>query len=113
LSLYADYVREINCGRNIVEVDKVWFLTYYVHKDIRECYIEDMYIHPRYRNGGLCFKILNGIQDTAKKMGCTQLTHAIVKKHKNFEGIKLISEKFGFVQCHETDKEVYFAKEIA
>lgn len=112
MSLYSEYVREINCGREIIEVDKVFFLTYIIHTDIKECYIEDMYIRPRYRNGGLCFKILKDVQDLAKKRGCTVLTHGIVRKHKNFDTIKTISEKFGFVQCHETETEVYFAKDI-
>lgn len=113
MSLYSEYIAELNCGREIVEVDKVWFIAYMIHTDIKECYIEDMYIRPRYRNRGLCFKILSSLEDIAKKRGCTQLTHAIVKKHKAFETIKFISEKYGFVQCHENDTEVYFAKEIA
>jgi GNAT superfamily N-acetyltransferase len=112
MSLYSEYVKEIGCGRDVIEIDKVAFVTYFIHLDIKECYIEDMYIRPRYRNGGLCFKILKNVEDIARKKGCTNLTHGIVKSHKNFEMIKLISEKYGFVQCHTTETEVYLAKEI-
>lgn len=112
MSLYSEYVKELCCGRDVIEIDKVAFVTYYIHTDIKECYIEDMYIRPRYRNGGLCFKILKNVEDIARKKGCTVLTHGIVKKHKGFETVKLISEKYGFKFILETETEVYFAKDI-
>jgi GNAT superfamily N-acetyltransferase len=112
MSLYSEYVKELECGRDIIEIDKVAFVTYFIHTDTKECYIEDMYIRPRYRNGGLCFKILKNVEDIAKKKGCTELTHGIVKAHKDHKTIKLISEKYGFRFVHETETEVYFAKEI-
>ena len=112
MSLYSEYVREISCGREVMEVDKVYFVTYFIHLDIKECYIEDMYIRPRYRNGGLCFKVLKTVEDIARKKGCTMFTHGIVKTHKNFEVIKIMSEKYGFKYIYESETEVYFAKDI-
>jgi GNAT superfamily N-acetyltransferase len=112
MSLYSDYIREISCGREIIEIEGIAFATYFIHTDLKECYIEDMYIRPRYRNGGMLSKLLSDIERFAKEKGCTTLTHGVVKTHKKFREVRAISRLNGFKEVHETETEVYFAREI-
>ena len=112
MSLYSEYIREIGCGREVLEIEGVAFATYYIHTEQKECYIEDMYIRPRYRNGGMLTKLLSDVERFAKDKGCIVLTHGVVKKHRKFDQVKSISHIHGFKEVHETETEVYFARDI-
>lgn len=114
MSLFSDYIEEIDCGRKIIELPGVAFATYFIHKEIGECYIEDLYIAPDFRCNGYLTKIMNSITEIAKFHGCKVVTHGIVKTHKNKDSVQEISARlFGFKKHSETDTDINFIKEIA
>ncbi|MGE3608006.1 MAG: GNAT family N-acetyltransferase [Bacteriovoracaceae bacterium] len=110
MSLYADYINEIDCGRKIIESND-YFVAYFIHPH-GECYIEDMYIIPEKRKSGLCFEILRSIEEIAKSNNCKILSHAIVKTHKNKDHVEGASVAFGFKFHSETETEKNFIKEL-
>jgi GNAT superfamily N-acetyltransferase len=82
MSLYSDYIRETKEGRDIIEIDNVAFVTFYIHTENKECYIEEMYVRPRYRKQGIAFKLLLDVKRMAREKNCI-----LIKKHsrvKNF-----------------------------
>lgn len=81
MSLFSDYIRESGAGRHVIEINGVAFVTYFVHTETKECYIEEMYVHPRYRNRGLGFKLLRDVAREAKGAGCVKVRrHSRIKK---------------------------------
>lgn len=113
MSLFSDYINEIDCGRRIIELPDVAFATFYIHQDLKECYIEDLFISKEYRSKGILSALIKQITDLAKEHGCDKLTHGIVNKNKNKNKVEEISRKlFGFKPYSETENEKNFIKEL-
>lgn len=87
MSLYSDYIREFKGGRQIIEIDNVAFVTFYIHTESKECYIEEMYIRPRYRKQGLAEKLINDVKRMSRESGCILIKkHSRVKRCLKLEG---------------------------
>lgn len=109
-SLYAKYIKELNCGRDIIEIDSVGFISFYIHPD--QIYIEDTYIKPDHRNGLIFKSLFNQVFDLAKGRGISILTHAIVKTHSDFEKMEARSMRYGFKKVGETETECCYLRSL-
>ena len=110
MSLYSEYVKELDCGREIVEIEDVGFISYYRHPD--QIYIEDTYIRPEHRNGLIFQSLFDQVCDVAKKYQINSLTHAIVKTHSDFGKMEQRSKRFGFEKVGETATECLYARSL-
>ena len=109
-SLYAKYVKELDCGRDIIEIDNVGFISYYKHPN--EIYIEDTYIVPEKRDGLVFKELFDMVFNVAKQNSVNLLTHGIVKTHSDFNKMEQRSKKFGFVKVGETDTDCLYARSL-
>ncbi len=107
--LYAKYVNEVKCGRDIYEIPSIGFIAYYRHPD--QIYIEDTYVIPEIRKGGEMFlKLFNHVVALAKKHSIDTLSHSIVKKHSGFDKMEKGTLRFGFVKIGENETECFYTK---
>jgi len=107
--LYAKYVNEVKCGRDIYEIPSIGFIAYYRHPD--QIYIEDTYVIPEIRKGGEMFlKLFNHVVALAKKHSIDTLSHSIVKKHSGFDKMEKRTLRFGFVKIGENATECFYTK---
>lgn len=109
MSLYAQYIDELKCGREIIEDDKS-FIVYYRHPD--QVYIEDTYVSPEFRNGETFRGLFNKILEVAKKHSIDIITHAIVKTHADFDKMEKRSIRYGFKKVGETDTECLYLRRL-
>lgn len=110
MSLYAEYVKEVDCGRDIIEIEDVGFISYYRHPD--QIYIEDVYLKPQHRDGKTFERLFNDILDIALKYNIKCITHAIVKTHSDFSKMEARSKKFGFEKVGENDTECCYLRRL-
>lgn len=79
-SLYGMYIAERE-DKDIIESDK-GFATYKLF-DNGECYIQDLYIVPGYRQSGFATEMTNKIVDIAKERGCHTLIGSVCSDDKS------------------------------
>lgn len=111
MSLYFQYVKELTCGRDIIEIDNVGFITYCVHPD--QIYIEDTYVLPEHRNGLIFKSLFDQIVDIAKGNNLNVITHDIAKAHSDFDKMERRSLRYGFKKLCENETECSYMKELS
>lgn len=109
-SLYLEYVKEVGCGRDIIEIKGIGFISYFKHPD--QIYIEDTYVRPKYRNGSIFKELFDQICEVAKKYSIDTITHAIVKTHSDFKKMEMRSLKYGFKKVGETETECCYLRSL-
>lgn len=111
MSLFKQYLEEVNVGRHCIEIDDAAFVHYSLHEN-EELYIDDMYIAPGARSLGMCRLLIGLIEREAKLHKCKIVSYHVQKLNK---GAGLIIEKsaaFGFKLIKQDEKEFTFIKEI-
>ncbi len=112
MSLFSDYISEIKCGRNILEIDGKGFVAWIIHKDIGECYIEDMYVDPYFRNKGIFKMLYDYVCMDGKSKDCKIITHSISKKNNAQGRVLEITGTKGYKVARETENEIFYSKEL-
>jgi GNAT superfamily N-acetyltransferase len=112
MSLYSDYVNEVKGGREIIEIDDKAFISFFVHKNLGECYIEDFYIIPSLRGTDLINQLLGRVETTAREFNCNVLTFSVLKTHEFLVKMLERASRYGFKNIGENENEIYFLKEL-
>lgn len=79
VSFYADYIAEHTHGE-VIETDR-GFVTY-VFTPENTCYIQEIYVAPRYRKSGAGGDFLAQIEGLAKQRGCKKVLGSVVPSAK-------------------------------
>lgn len=74
MSLYAEFIKERE-NKEIVETEN-GFATYKIFEN-GECYLQDIYVSPEYRQSGLATTMANHICVIAKERGCNKLIGSV------------------------------------
>lgn len=79
MNMYKQYLEERTPGSS-VEFNDHGFATYHIKdtQEGKECYIEDIYVEPDYRNSKEASKLANIIIEKAKKAECNFITGSVV-----------------------------------
>lgn len=92
-SLHALYIQE-RLGKHIIENEK-GFATYYFVND--GCYIEDIFVHPDFRNQGVAATMADVISDCARAKGCRKLYGSVVPSANGSTDSMKVLLAYGFV----------------
>lgn len=74
MSLYGDYIKERE-NKDIIESDK-GFATYTIYPN-GECYLQDLYVVPAYRQTGLASNMADKIVEIAREANCNTLIGSV------------------------------------
>jgi GNAT superfamily N-acetyltransferase len=108
MSHYADYLNETG-SKHILE-DASGFATY--HLVGKECYIEDIYVAPVFRQQKVASQFAQQIESIAKVAGCTHLTGSVNTTAKNPTQSMKVLLAYGFKLLRSEPKTIWFVKEI-
>lgn len=112
MSLYADYVNEVGGGREIFEVDGKAFISYFIHKNDGELFIEDFYIKPEFRGSEMVKTLLEKIDITAREYGLLHITFCVLKSHSFLSKMLGRATRYGYHLAGDNETEIYFIKEV-
>ncbi len=108
MSLYADYLAEIT--QKHMEESPTGFAIYQFFG--KECYIEDIYVLPEYRQTKEASRLADLIAVKAKALGCTHLTGTTDARSKSVERSNRVLEAYGMKLYKKDGPVSYFTKEI-
>jgi GNAT superfamily N-acetyltransferase len=109
MSLYADYILERE-NKLIVEDHRGFAVYSFVSED--QCYIQDIYVHPTYREYGIASSFANQIAQMAKERGCTKLLGSVCPEAKNSTESMQVLLAYGFKLASCKDNFILFIKEL-
>jgi GNAT superfamily N-acetyltransferase len=107
-SLYAMYLLERE-GKYTVESDR-GFLTYSFFED--KCYLENLFVHPDYRNTHEASKMADKVAEIAKTKGCKKLIGSVVPSTRNSDDSIKVLQAYGFKLDSSTNNYIIFTKDI-
>jgi GNAT superfamily N-acetyltransferase len=108
MSLFAEYLRERE-GKEIVESDR-GFATFQVLNN--ECYIEDIYVVPEYRQTGEAAKMANQIAEQAKTRGCVRLLGSVVPTARGSTTSLKVLLAYGFRLLRSDNNFIVLSKDL-
>lgn len=109
MSLYAEYIKERE-NKEIIESDK-GFATYKILKN-GECYLQDIYVRPQYRNTELATEMTNQVYNIAKERGCTKLVGSVCVDANNCSLGMKFALKYGFLIYSIQGNMIFLVKNI-
>lgn len=110
-SLYALYINERE-NYEIVESEK-GFATYKIFPENKECYIRDIYVHPKFRDQKIASKMADEIAIMAKEKGCTHLTGSVDTNTNGSTTSVSVLLSYGFKIMKTNYSAILFIKELA
>ena len=111
MSLYADYIKE---RQNIetLECEKA-FVTYEIYPDLKELYLMDVYVDPKYRRTGILRGYFNKIVEIAKEANCNFIMGSVDMSTKNWQKMEKIMINEGFDFSHKfRDNMLFYKKDV-
>jgi GNAT superfamily N-acetyltransferase len=110
--MFQDYSEERGFGPRIYYTE-FGFITYHLHKDEDECYIEDLYVVPEVRNKGFAARQLaDYVCSVAKSTGVNKITGSINKLANNNDLSRKALVSYGMTKVNEDDEIEWYLKEI-
>ncbi len=110
--MFEHYAEEKGFGPRIYYTE-FGFITYHLHKDDQECYIEDLYVVPEVRNKGFAARHLaDHVCNVAKSNGVNKITGSINKLANNNELSRKALTSYNMVKVNEDDEIEWYLKEI-
>lgn len=110
MSLYGEYIQELH-KKAIVE-DEFGFATYFINKETKSCYIEDIYVVPEAREKHAASKYADKITEIAKEYGCDKLYGTVVTTNHNPTRSAKVLLAYGFKIDTALNNLIIFIKEI-
>ncbi len=107
-SPWASYVRELD---NIEVYETIEGFAFYKIKG-DECYIQDIYVHPEYRESHSATKIADHIADLAKNSGCKYLTGSVRPNANNSTRSAQVLIGYGMRLHSSINNLIYFIKDL-
>lgn len=92
MSLASEYW--LYCGLETVEIPEVGFANYKIVSP--ECYIQDIYVRPGFRNKHVASQLANKITQIAKSKGCKILIGSVVPTYKFADRSRKVLLGYGF-----------------
>lgn len=109
MQLYKDYLKEVGNGREILVTD-TGFATYQIIEE--ECYIDDIYVKPKYRKTKKASQIADSITKIAKENNCSILTGSVIPTANNATRSVKVLLGYGFKLLKSDNNTIWFYKEI-
>jgi len=107
-TLYNLFIKEY-LDLKVYETDK-GFITYIYEKDY--IYIEDMFIHPKYRRQNVAAKMANRLCKKAKALGYKKLKAAVNPKSPSYIEQKTVLKAYGMKYTHKNAEYEYYIKSL-
>ena len=109
MQFYKDYLEELHEGKSLVN-NKTGWASYWIRD--KECYIEDIYVIPKYRRSRAAHKLADKVVEIAKKHGCDHLTGTVVPSANNSTISLQMMLSYGFKLALSQDNIIWFKKNI-
>lgn len=110
MKMFDDYCNERGCGSRIYCTD-FGFVLYQLHEN--ECFIEDLYVAPPFRNQGFAPKLLlEPVLELAKSLGISVVSAQVYKPALNSRFSRKFVLNFGGELYSETEDTEWYVKEI-
>lgn len=100
-SLYSKYIKE-RLNKKIIETDR-GFATFIING--KECYIEDIYVTPEYRQSGEASKMADEITKIALNSDCSYLIGSVAPVANNSTDSLKVLLSYGF-KLHSIKNEL-------
>jgi len=112
IKMFNHYAEEKGFGPRIYYTE-FGFITYHLHKDDDECYIEDLYVVPDFRNKGFAARQLaDHVCSIAKSNGITKITGSVNKLANNTELSRKALCSYGMAKVSEDEEIEWYLKDI-
>ncbi len=109
MSLYAQYIKERE-GKEIVE-DNQGFATYtFVHDGV---YIQDLFVHPDFRQKGAASRYADQIAEIAKSKGYSKMYGSVCLSAKSCDDSLKVLQAYGFKLAHYDGGLLFMVKELS
>jgi hypothetical protein len=110
-TMYYNYMKE-SLGTEVLE-NEYGFVLYCIEPDDC-CYIQDIYILPKFRKKYAASKIANEVASIGKKQGCNILKGCVAINKPFFEvqASVAVLEGYGMEYAYTTDEYSFYIKEI-
>jgi ribosomal protein S18 acetylase RimI-like enzyme len=110
MSLFADYIKERE-DKEIIESDK-GFATFKIF-DNGECYLQDIYVIPKYRETKIATEMADKVFAIAKERGCKLLVGSVCTEDKNATKNMKVFLAYGMQIYKNIGNMIFLNKEIS
>jgi GNAT superfamily N-acetyltransferase len=108
VSLYAEYILERE-GLSVIET-LGGFVSFKVRPD--GMYIQDVYVRPGYRKGGVAAHMADKVADMAKEAGLTRLIGSVDDRANGAKDSDLVLRAYGMLPYTTEGHITYYSKEL-
>lgn len=109
--LYLDYIKERLNKESIIWEGKA-FLIYTVNEQLKEAYLQDVYVAPEYRKQGILAKFQDEFEDMMKERGCTHILGSVQPSANGSTHGLAYCLKRGYKLLETGDDYIWLRKEL-
>lgn len=106
--VYKKYLKE-RCGLDVLQTE-TGFVTYRFRGP--DCYIEDIYVLPEFRQVGLAEKMADKVAEIAKEAGINILTGSVDSRANGAEISRQVLRGYGMHPYTQEGSVTYYRKEL-
>ena len=113
MEMYKNYLEELHDGKSVIH-DETGFASYWIRENElgKECYIEDIYVAPKYRRTNASHELAKKVIKVARKNKCSVLTGTVVPSANNAEISLQMMLSFNFKLLLSTEDLIWFKKDL-
>jgi len=109
MEMFKAYLNEVHDGKSLISTD-YGFATYWIRGE--ECYIEDIYTKPKYRQEKYASQLADLITQIAKDHNCKYLTGSVAPTANNSTKSLEVLLGYGFQLWLSENNAIWFKKEL-
>jgi len=109
MEMFKAYLEELHDGKSLISTN-YGFATYWIRGE--DCYIEDIYTKPEYRQAKYASELADLITKKAIEKDCKYLSGSVIPTANNSTKSLKVLLGYGFKLCMSEENVIWFKKDL-